>query len=150
MAEIERAVIEDLGGEAECSEVLLALVHDLSFAVTLRDLLSAHLAAVGPLTKAGKRRAALTSWQQTSARVEALARMIGTQRRPVEVPSLEQYIREKAAKREAASAETAEPDDASEAPPLRRRPAPLPGVIPEHELTPDERTPRRGCPDLLA
>ena len=89
---IEAAVVEDLGGEDMVSEVLGALVTDFAFAVVLRDLLARHFAAVCPLTAAGKRRAALTSWQQASARVEALARQIGTDRRATPVPSLSEYI----------------------------------------------------------
>jgi hypothetical protein len=97
MAAIETAVVEDQGGADECSEVQRALIADFAFAVTLRDLLAAHLAAVGPLTAAGKRRAALTSWQQASARVEALAGKIGLQRRAAPVPSLSQYLEQREA-----------------------------------------------------
>ena len=95
MTAIEQAVTEDLGGAAELSEVQRALVADIAFAIVLRDLLSAHLAAVGPLTAAGKRRAALTSWQQASARVEALAGKIGLGRRGKPLPSLSDYIEQR-------------------------------------------------------
>lgn len=83
MADIRAAVVEDLGGDAEISAVMSALVEDFSFAVVLRDLLSAHLGATGPLTRAGKKKAAYTTWLQASARVEGLARQIGLHRRPL-------------------------------------------------------------------
>ena len=79
-SEIRAAVLADLGGEEDVSEV------------ALRDLLSAHLAASGPLTKAGKRRAALDAWERASVRCERLAARIGTDRRPRQVPSLAEAL----------------------------------------------------------
>ena len=60
MVQIQATVVEDLGGEGAVSVAMATFVDDFAFAVVLRDLLAAHLAAVGPLTKAGKRRAALS------------------------------------------------------------------------------------------
>ncbi len=91
-SEIRAAVLADLGGEEDVSEVTMRLVEDFAFAVALRDLLSAHLAASGPLTKAGKRRAALDAWERASVRCERLAARIGTDRRPRQVPSLAEAL----------------------------------------------------------
>jgi len=114
MAAIEQAVTEDLGGADELSEVQRALIADCAFAIVLRDLLSAHLAAVGPLTKAGKRRAALTSWQQASARVEALAGKIGLERRAAPTPSLADYIEQRQREAEQAASATEAAADAGD------------------------------------
>jgi len=92
---IRDAVLDDLGGAAEVSEVLRHLVDDFSFACTLRNLLAQHVANVGPLTKRNQKRAALDAWHRVSARVEALARRIGTQRRPAKVPSLTEYLEQR-------------------------------------------------------
>lgn len=75
--EIEREIATDLGGAESLSKVTRALVADLAFAIVLRDLLSAHLAAVGPLTARNQRRAALQAWDQASQRVERLAVRVG-------------------------------------------------------------------------
>lgn len=91
--EIRDRVLADLGGADECSEVLRHLVDDFSFACTLRDLLAAHLASAGPLTRRNQQRAALGAWHKASARVEALARRIGTGRKAARVPTLEEVMR---------------------------------------------------------
>lgn len=138
-------MLADLGGEEHVSEVMAQLVEDFAFAAVLRDLLSAYLAASGPLTRAGKRRAALGAWHRASSRVEALARRIGTDRVPAEAESVEEYVSRKsrearaAREQEAASSprtdgddpddQATEPDPAPEArvePPTARNPGPQP------------------------
>ena len=98
MVQIEADVTEDLGGSDAVSGVMSALVADFAFAVVLRDLLAAHLAATGPLTRAGKKKAAYTTWLQASQRVEGLARQIGTGRKAAKIQSVEEFVRERAAK----------------------------------------------------
>jgi hypothetical protein len=93
--EIRNAVLSDLGGEETISEVLALLVDDFAFACTLRDLLAAHLMAVGPLTKRNAKRAAVDLWHRASARAEGLAKRIGTERRAAHVPSLDEYLKER-------------------------------------------------------
>lgn len=93
---VRNAVLADLGGEDEISQVLRELVEGFAFAVVLRDLLAAHLAAVGPLTKRNRKRAALDAWHTASARVESLAAKIGLERRGAPVPSLDEFLRERA------------------------------------------------------
>lgn len=88
------AVLEDLGGEENVSEVLSELVEDFASAVQLRDVAWAHIAAVGPLTKAGRRRAVVDLYLQASRRAEPLAKEIGTERREAPVPSLEEALRQ--------------------------------------------------------
>ena len=58
MVEIQATVVEDLGGEGAVSVAMATLVDDFAFAVVLRDLLAAHLAAVGlsPKPASGARR----------------------------------------------------------------------------------------------
>ena len=90
--ELRDAVLLDLGGQQECSSVLCELVQDFAAAVLLRDVAYAHLAAVGPLTRAGRRRAVVDLYLQASARAERLASQIGTARRPARVPSLHEYL----------------------------------------------------------
>lgn len=89
---IRAAVLEDLGGEAEVSAVMLELVSDFSAAVVLRDLCYAHIAAVGPLTQAGRRRAVVGLYLDASARVERLAARIGTGKRARRVPSIAEAL----------------------------------------------------------
>ena len=91
-AEIVAAVISDLGGEDEISAVLRQLVADFGAACVLRNLAWAHIASVGPLTKAGRQRAVVDLYLKASARVERLAARIGTQRRAAPVPSLQEYL----------------------------------------------------------
>lgn len=91
-AAIEAAVLADLGGRHEVSEVVAALAADFGFAVVLRDLAAAHLAAVGPFTKTGKRRAAVDLYLQCSQRAERLAAQLGHDRRPRRVPTLHEAL----------------------------------------------------------
>ncbi len=92
---IRDAVLSDLGGEDEVSEVMRQLVQDFAAAVVLRDLAFAHIASVGPLTKAGRRRAVVALYLEASARAERLAARIGTERRATRVPSLQEYLSSK-------------------------------------------------------
>lgn len=89
---IRDAVLSDLGGEAEVSEVMRQLVEDFSGAVVLRDLVFRHLQATGPLTQAGRRRASVDLYLAASARAERLAKQIGTSRRPARVPTLQDVL----------------------------------------------------------
>ncbi len=93
---IRDAVIADLGGADECSAVLIELAGDFASAVSLRDLAWAHIASVGPLTKAGRRRAATDLYLQASQRAERLASRIGTDRKPARVPTLQEFLQERA------------------------------------------------------
>ena len=90
--EIRDAVLEDLGGRDEVSEVMRQLVEDFSAAVVLRNVAWQHIAAVGPLTKAGRRRAVVDLYLSASARAERLAKQIGTSRKPARVPTLQEYL----------------------------------------------------------
>ena len=94
--EIRDAVLEDLGGRDEVSEVMHQLVEDFSAAVVLRNVAWQHIAAVGPLTKAGRTRAVVNLYLSASARAERLANQIGTKRKPVPVPSLTEYLEQRA------------------------------------------------------
>ena len=92
IAAIRDDVIEHLGGGEHVTAVMAPLVDDFAFAVVERALVAAHLAAVGPLTKAGKRRRAFDLWCKWPARVEALAVKIGLERRAVPTDSLAEAI----------------------------------------------------------
>ena len=95
--ELRDAVVEDLGGRDDVSTVLYELVEDFSAVCTLRDVAWQHLAAVGPLTRAGRRRAVVDLYLQSSQRAERLAARIGMERKPARVPSLSEYLRDKGA-----------------------------------------------------
>ena len=90
-------VLQDLGGETEVSAVMRELVEDFAGAVVLRDLAYSHIAANGPLTKAGRRRAVVGLYLEASGRVERLAARIGTRRRPARIPSLAEHLGAKGA-----------------------------------------------------
>ena len=83
--ELRDGVLADLGGPDEVSVVLGALVEDFASAVLLRETAWSHIAAVGPLTRAGRRRAVVGLYFLASGRVERLAAQIGLSRqsRPV-------------------------------------------------------------------
>ena len=93
---IRDAIIEDIGGESQISTVLREVVRDFAFGVVLRDRLADHLAAVGPLTRRGAKRAAVDLYMTASQRVERLAKLIGTERRAARVPDLREYIEQAA------------------------------------------------------
>ena len=86
------AVLADLGGRESVSVVMAELVEDFSGACVLRDLVWQHLAAVGPLTKAGRRRAAFDLYLQASQRAERLAARIGTDRVGATVPTITEVL----------------------------------------------------------
>lgn len=94
--EIRAAIYQDLGGEAEVSEVVRHLVEDFAAAVLLRDACWHHLQEVGPFTRSGKRRAAVDLWRESSVRVERLAARIGTERRQRPTDTLEAWARRQA------------------------------------------------------
>lgn len=102
------AVVADLGGEDAVSEVMAALVEDFAFAVVLRDLLAAHLMAVGPLTNRNQKRAAVDAWHRASARAERLATKLGLERKATELPSLTEVIEKRAGDRRGPSASVGE------------------------------------------
>ena len=89
---IRDAVLSDLGGESEVSAVLYELCADFASAVVLRDLAWAHIAAVGPLTLKGRRRAVVSLYLEASARAERLAARIGLERKAAPVQSLEEAM----------------------------------------------------------
>lgn len=93
LADLRAAVVADLGGEAECSAVLRALVDDFAAAVALRDSAFANIEAIGPLTQAGRKRNVVDLYLAASARVERLASHIGVQRRTKTVDPLDQVRR---------------------------------------------------------
>ena len=90
-------VLEDIGGAAECSQVLYELVSDFAAACVLRDLCWRHIAAVGPMTSKGRRRAAVSLYLEASARAERLAARIGVDRKAAPVPTLAQYLESRTA-----------------------------------------------------
>ena len=61
-------------------------------AVVVAETLEQHLMAVGPTTKAGRRRAAFDMWLAVTGRVERLAQAIGLERRQRSVPSAHEYV----------------------------------------------------------
>ena len=85
-------VFSDLGGSENISAVMREMVEDFARAVVLRDLIWKHLACVGPLTSAGRRRAAFDLYLQASQRAERLAARIGTDRVGATVPTITEVL----------------------------------------------------------
>ena len=85
-------VLSDLGGSENVSTVMRELVEDFARAVILRDLIWEHIAVAGPLTKAGRRRAAFDIYMQASQRAERLAARIGTDRVGATVPTITEVL----------------------------------------------------------
>ena len=98
--EVRDALLVDAGGADEVSTAKRAVVETLSEAIVLRETLWAHLEAVGPLTKAGRRRAAVDLWLAASGRVERLAAAVGLERRAKAVQSATDIIAEYGARRQ--------------------------------------------------
>jgi len=90
---IRDAVLADLGGESEVSTVLYELCEDFAAACVLRNLAWAHIAAVGPLTLKGRRRAVVSLYLEASGRAERLASRIGLERKAPPGPSLTEYLK---------------------------------------------------------
>lgn len=85
-------VLSDLGGSENVSTVMRELVEDFARAVILRDLIWEHIAVAGPLTKAGRRRAAFDIYMQASQRAERLAARIGNDKVGTTVPSIAEVL----------------------------------------------------------
>jgi hypothetical protein len=85
-------VLSDLGGSENVSTVMRELVEDFARAVILRDLIWEHIAVAGPLTKAGRRRAAFDIYMQASSRAERLAARIGNDKVGTTVPSIAEVL----------------------------------------------------------
>ena len=85
-------VLSDLGGPESISAVMRELVEDFCRAVILRDVVWGHLAVVGPLTKAGRRRASFDLYLQASQRAERLAKCIGTDKVGAALPTVAEVL----------------------------------------------------------
>jgi hypothetical protein len=96
-AELVARILSDLGGAEACSAVLSELVSDFAFACVLRDVCAASISATGPLTRVGRRRAVVDLYLSASTRAERLASQIGLSRVAKRVPSLQEYLRDRAA-----------------------------------------------------
>jgi hypothetical protein len=86
------AVLADKGGPTEVSAVVRPQVLDFAQAIQLRDAAWAHLAAVGPFTRAGRKRAAVDVYLAASARAQQLAAQIGLSRLARKVPTLDEAL----------------------------------------------------------
>lgn len=89
--ELRDTVLADLGGELECSAVLVELVESFAEAVLIRETAWAYMAAVGPMKRGGGTRPVVDLYWQANRRVERLAKRIGTERRSAEV-TLSDYV----------------------------------------------------------
>ncbi len=92
VVQLRDSVLADVGGQDAVSAITAELVYDFARACCLRDLAWQHIAAVGPFTKSGKRRAVVALWMEASARVERLGKTIGLERRAISVPTLEEVM----------------------------------------------------------
>lgn len=91
--ELRDAVIADKGGFENVSAVLASLIDDFAAAVILRDTAYGHLETVGPLTRAGRKRAVVDLYLAASARADRLANQIGLDRVQRRVPSLAEAMK---------------------------------------------------------
>src|SRR5258708_21712136 len=82
------------GGDTNLPAVLRPQLLDLAQAIQLRDAAWAHIAAVGPLTKAGRQRAATGLYLQASARAQQLAQQVGLARVPAPAQTPLDIVRE--------------------------------------------------------
>lgn len=96
--QLRDAVIADKGGRENVSAALASLIDDFACAVVLRHTAFAHLEAVGPLTRAGRRRAVVDLYLQASARAERLASQIGMTRQPQKVDDIRNWLAVREAK----------------------------------------------------
>lgn len=80
-AEVERAVLQDLGGSDEVSRVMRGLVQRFASLEVLTNAMFERLLIEGPFTLKGRTRASFTGLLSLIDRYERVARAIGTARR---------------------------------------------------------------------
>lgn len=80
-ADVERAVIQDLGGADEVSRVMRGLVQRFASLEVLTNAMFERLLVEGPFTLKGRTRASFTGLLNLIDRYERVARAIGTARR---------------------------------------------------------------------
>jgi hypothetical protein len=93
LAEKRKAILADLGGEAQCSQLQLDLIDRYLELDTVAAWLGGHLVAEGPLTAKGRTRAALAAYVSAVDRVHRVATSLGLARREKRV-SLDEYLTE--------------------------------------------------------
>ena len=91
LAEKHAAILADLGGEAQCSQLQLDLLDRYLELDTVASWLGGHLVADGPLTAKGRARAALSAYISVVDRVQRVATALGLDRQQKRV-SLAEYI----------------------------------------------------------
>lgn len=93
VAKKRAAILTDLGGEAQCSQLQLDLVDRYLELDTVAAWLGGHLVAGGPLTAKGRTRAALSAYVSAVDRAQRVATALGLARRQKRV-ALDQYLRD--------------------------------------------------------
>ena len=91
LAEKRAAILADLGGDTQCSQLQLDLVDRYLELDTVASWLGGHLVAAGPLTAKGRARAALSAYLSVVDRAQRVAATLGLARRQKQV-SLNQYL----------------------------------------------------------
>ncbi len=86
--------VQDKGGDAEVSSVQKGQLVDLAQAIQLRDAAWGYIALVGPLTRAGRQRAAVGLYLAASQRVQQLAAQVGLARSAAPVQDAFDVLRE--------------------------------------------------------
>ena len=87
--------LADLGGPTEVSATKADLLELATQAVQLADVMWAHIEAVGPLTKAGRRRAAVDLYLAASGRAERLLMQLGLERRTRQIEDPLTYLQDR-------------------------------------------------------
>src|SRR5262249_16637175 len=97
MQERQRAIVTDLGGEDVISAVLEGQVQRHVKLELIESTLWANRQAHGTLTGKGRTRAAAVLWLQVVDRIGKSAVLLGIERRPRKVESLDDYVQRKGA-----------------------------------------------------
>ena len=100
LAERRQAIEQDLGGADALSQIGRDLVTRYLETSTIAEFLAGVLVANGPLTPRGRARSALNAFLQVLDRQHRLALALGLERRSKRLPSLHDYLDERAAAQE--------------------------------------------------
>ena len=92
LAERRAAIMADLGGEQQLSQLQRDLIERYIELDTVASWLGGHLVAEGPLTAKGRTRAALSAYVTVVDRIQRVGAALGVARRPKTVPDLTAYL----------------------------------------------------------
>ncbi len=109
LAERRQVIVADLGGLDQLSTIAIDVLERYLVAAALLGWMEDRLIVEGVVTTKGKRRSIHRAYLAQLDRVVRLASMLGLERRAQAVPSVEEYVRAKAAEAREARGETETP-----------------------------------------